>query len=66
MRMLPRDTPLRTLLCEDVAARYAAADSAVPCEDVAERYAAAHVAMLLRDALVRRCCVRKLLRDPLL
>ena len=29
MRMLLRDTLLRTLLCEDVAARYAAADAAV-------------------------------------
>ena len=29
MRMLPRDTLLRTLLCEDVAARDAAADAAV-------------------------------------
>ena len=74
--MLPRDTPLRTLLCEDVAARYAAADSAVPCEDVAERYAAAHVAMLLRDALLRTllceevaaryAAVRMLLRETLL
>ena len=29
MRMLLRDTLLRTLLCEDVAARYVAADAAV-------------------------------------
>ena len=29
MRMLLRDTVLRTLLCEDVAARYGAADAAV-------------------------------------
>ena len=29
MTMLPRETLLRTLLCEDVAARYAAADAAV-------------------------------------
>ena len=29
MRMLLRDTLLRTLLCEDAAARYAAADAAV-------------------------------------
>ena len=29
MRMLLRDTMLPTLLCEDVAARYAAADVAV-------------------------------------
>ena len=29
MRMLLRDTLLRTLLCEDVAARYAAADAGV-------------------------------------
>ena len=28
MRMLLRETVLRTLLCEDVAARYAAADGA--------------------------------------
>ena len=38
MRMLLRDTLLRTLLGEDVAARYAAAD---------------WVRMLLRDALLR-------------
>ena len=43
MRMLLRDTLLRTLLCEDVAARYAAADAA--CEDVAARYAAADAAV---------------------
>ena len=41
MEMLLRDTLLRTLLCEDVAARYAAAD------------AAACVRMLLRDTLLR-------------
>ena len=29
MRMLLRDTVLRTLLCEDGAARYGAADAAV-------------------------------------
>ena len=29
MRTLLRDTVLRTLLCEDVAARYGAADAAV-------------------------------------
>ena len=29
MRMVLRDTLLRTLLCEDVAARYAAADAAM-------------------------------------
>ena len=58
MRMLLRDTLLRTLLCEDVAARYAAADGrccvrmllrdtmlrTLLCEDVAARYAAADVA----------------------
>ena len=41
MRMLLRDTLLRTLLCEDVAARYAAAD-------------AAGVRMLLRDNVAAR------------
>ena len=50
MRMLLRDT----LLCEDVAARYAAAD-------------AAGVRMLLRDTLLRTLlCVRMLLRETLL
>ena len=55
--MLMRDTLLRTLLCEDVAARDAAADAAVRmllrdtllrtllCEDVAARYGAADVAV---------------------
>ena len=43
MRMVLRDTLLRTLLCEDVAARYAAADAAI--EDVAARYAAADAAV---------------------
>ena len=43
MSMLLRDTVLRTLLCEDVAARYAAADAAgftagVSREHVAARY----------------------------
>ena len=65
-----RDTLLRMLLCEDVAAQYAAADAAVvrmllrdirccgrccACEDVAARYAAADAAG-----------VRMLLRDTLL
>ena len=45
-----RDTLLRTLLCEDVAARYAAADAGVS-EDV---------------FCTIRCCVRMLLRDMLL
>ena len=44
MRMLLRDTLLRTLLCEDVAARYPAAD-------------AAGVRMLLRDTLLRTLLV---------
>ena len=43
MRMVLRETLLRTLLCEDVAARYAAADAAI--EDVAARYAAADAAV---------------------
>ena len=43
MRMVLRDTLLRTLLCEDVAAPYAAADAAI--EDVAARYAAADAAV---------------------
>ena len=59
MRMLLRDT----LLCEDVAARYAAADAAryaaadaAVCEDVAARNAAtdaAGVRMLLRHTVLR-------------
>ena len=44
MRMVLRETLLRTLLCEDGAARYAAADAAI-CEDVAARYAAADAAV---------------------
>ena len=58
MRMLLRDTVLRTLLCEDGAARYRAADGVGVrmCEDVAARYRAADgagVRMLLRDTVVR-------------
>ena len=57
MRMLLRDTVLRTLLCEDVAAYFLHLDrdngaaDAILCEDVAARFAAADAAgvrMLLR------------------
>ena len=74
MRMLLRDMLLRTLLGEDVAARYAAADAAVCaipccgrcwCEDVAARYAAVR-GCCCTIRWCGRCCVRLLLRDTLL
>ena len=70
MRMLLRDTLLRTLLCQDVAVRYPAADPAG--EDVAARYVGSCCTIrccgrcCVRDACCGRCCVRMLLRDTLL
>ena len=53
MRMFLRDTLLGTLLCEDVAARYAAADASVR-------------GCCCTIRCCGRCCVRMLLRDTLL
>ena len=51
-----RDTLLRTLLCEDVAARYAAADAAVRM--LAARYAAADAARMFAACEGVCCTIR--------
>ena len=54
MRMLLRDTVLRTLLCGDVAARYGAADASVRGCCCAIRCCGRFcVRMLLRDTVLR-------------
>ena len=63
MRMLLRDTLLRTLLCQDVAVRYPAADPAG--EDVAARYVAADAGGRGSCCTIR-CCGRCCVRDALL